>query len=140
MRILEQDSNRWTNEFINFEHKIKKEFSDVIVTTLFNEDGTIRHMKRMTYREGKEIQSITIRATFLIDKGQFFKETIGFDIYTDECIDFISVRIGYGQNYKLFKKNDISLVTKFIIDTVNSKIVKKNQLNNDKIDENRNIK
>lgn len=140
MKILEQDSNRWSQEFIDFEKKLKNEFSDVIVNAFDNEEGTIRHMKKMTYREGKEIQSINIRTTFIVDKGQFFKETIGFDIYTDEYIDFISVRIGYGQNYKLFKKNDISLVTKFIIDTVNSQIVKKNQLNNDKFDENINIK
>lgn len=137
MRILEQESSRWTKEFIEFEQKLKEEFSEVVVATLFNEEGTIRHMKQMTYRESKEIQSITIRATFLIDTGNLFKETIGFDIYTDECIDFISVRIGYGQNYKLFKKNDITLVTKFIIDNVNSQ---KYQLKNDKSNKNRNIK
>lgn len=140
MRILAQNSCRWSQDFIDFEAKLEKEFSNKIIEAFVNEEGTIRHMKRMTYREGKEIQSITIRATFLIYKGQWFKETVGFDIYTDECIDFISVRIGYGNNYKLFKKNDINAVANFIINKVNSQIVKKNINNDNKINQNRNIK
>ena len=123
MRLLAQDSCRWSQDFIDFEKKLKKEFSNKIINAFIDEEGTIRHMKKMTYREGKEIQSIIIRATFTIDKGQLFKETIGFDIYTDECIDFISVRIGYGNNYKLFKKNNIDSVANFIINNVNSQIV-----------------
>lgn len=140
MRLLAQDSCRWSQDFIDFEKKLKKEFSNKIINAFIDEEGTIRHMKKMTYREGKEIQSIIIRATFTIDKGQLFKETIGFDIYTDECIDFISVRIGYGNNYKLFKKNNIDSVANFIINNVNSQIVKKNFNNDNKFNKNRNVK
>lgn len=125
MRKLLVENCRWTNDFIEYENKIEKKFTNRIISEFKYEDGSIRHIKRMTYRDGKEIQSLTVRVTLVIDMGKFFKETIAYDIYTDELSDFISFRKGYGTDYTLFKKKDLSKIADFIIKEVNSKIVKK---------------
>ena len=96
-----------------------------------SEEYKVRSNKRMTYRGGMEIESFKMRISFLIDKGQWFKETIAFNIYTDAKYDFISVSEGFKTEQKLFKKTDIKGVIDYITKQINSQRILKKIKNKD---------
>lgn len=103
------------DEFIN---NFDKELVYNLIKELPNEEGKVTCSKRMVYREAIEIESAEFRVVFLINKGQWFKETVAFSIYSDSNIDFILVNKGFEKDKKLFKKNDIKAISDFIANQI----------------------
>lgn len=117
------------NTFINNTN----DYINTIINVLnikIKEDGTLRECRKMTYRDGEELQSVTYTLVFLVNTEKIFKETIGFDIYINEETDFIKVTEQFTNDTKLFSKKDFIKTSDFVISKIIKKRVKKDYFMN----------
>lgn len=112
--------NKINNSFINNTNDYMNSTINILNVSL-NEEGTLKENRRMVYKNGKELQSVNYTLVYSVDTGKFFKETIGFEIYIDEEIDFILIVEQFTNNKKTLSKNDFIKTSEFII----NKIIKK---------------
>lgn len=117
-------SERFADKFINFTEKSKKDIIKYLDMLLEKEEGFFSENKRMRYMHGREFASVTYSISYLVDKGEIFKETVAFSIYTDEVIDFFIVEKRYGKDKEIFSKKDTYKLCKYITELVLSEIKK----------------
>lgn len=86
---------------------------------LSNEEGLIKDICRKAYRNKKEFNSFRLRIVLSIDKGNWFKNTITYDLYTDELIDFISLKKGNSDKIHSFNKTEMNSLFECILDDLN---------------------
>lgn len=116
-------------KFDNYIKELEGELFININKEIPNEEGSIKVEKRMVYREKLEIESVNIRVVFLINKGQWFKQTVSFNVYSDVNTDFISVSEGFQVEKKLFRKNDFEKISNYIINKIKKERIITNVIN-----------
>lgn len=117
-------SCRYKNDFLVYRDKWVSKLANELNKELNHLEGTISSIDRMVYRDGKEIPSLNIRVFLLVDKGEFFKETIAFDIYIEEEMDIAILTENYTWIKKTFAKNDVKKIAGYIINNTKEQMVK----------------
>ena len=117
-------SCKYENDFLVYRDKWVAKLANELNKELNHLDGAINVTDRMVYRDRKEIPSLNIRVILLVDKGEFFKETVAFDIYIEEEMDIAILTENYTWIKKTFAKNDVKKIAGYIINNTKEQMVK----------------
>lgn len=116
-------SCRYKNDFLVYRDKWVSKLANELNKELSHLEGSIKVVDRMVYRERKEIPSLNIRVILLVNKGNFFKETVAFDIYIEDDMDIAILTENYTWVRKTFAKNDVKKIAGYIINNTKNQMV-----------------
>ena len=116
-------SCRYDDEFLVYRDEWVAKLASELNKELSHLEGYIKVVDRMVYRERKEIPSLNIRVILLVNKGNFFKETVAFDIYIEDDMDIAILTENYTWIRKTFAKNDVKKIAGYIINNTKNQMV-----------------